>query len=180
MATFFTSDTHFGHTGIIRWTKRPFANKQAMDKELIRRWNETVTSQDTVYHGGDFGFHSSEDELTPILKELKGKIHLVLGNHDFNPDIEKFSYCRFESIQNYLETEVQGQAIVICHYPLSEWNGSFANTWHLYGHSHNQWPVSQWKKLDIGVDGHDLRPWSFKEIEAVMNTRNRMTSSVYD
>lgn len=179
MSTYFTSDTHFGHGGILRWSGRPFPNAEEMDKELIRRWNETVKPEDTVYHLGDFGFHSTAEQLDPILGQLNGEIHLVLGNHDYNPDIEKFAYWRISSFQDYLETTVDGQPLVLCHYPMSEWNGSFRGTWHLYGHAHNQWPKSRWKRLDVGVDGHDYRPWSMAEIRREMMSHKTMTSDVY-
>jgi calcineurin-like phosphoesterase family protein len=179
MATYFTSDTHFGHRGIIRWARRPFTDTKKMNEHMIRRWNETVAPTDVVWHLGDFGFHSEAAELDPVLAELNGEINVVLGNHDYNPDLESFAYWRITSFQNYKELRLEGQDIVLCHYPLSEWNGSFNGAWHLYGHAHNQWPQSRWKRLDVGVDGHDFRPWSMDELRAVMNTRNRMSGEVY-
>lgn len=179
MSTFFTSDTHFGHAGIMRWAKRPFATAQQMDEEMIRRWNETVSEDDTVYHLGDFGFHSTAEQLNPILSRLNGHIHLVLGNHDYSPDIESFAYWRITSFQDYLKIRIAGQNIVLCHYPLSEWDGSFGGAWHLYGHAHNQWPTSPWKRLDVGVDGHDFYPWSMEQLKAVMDTRQTMNGNVY-
>lgn len=54
MATFFTSDTHFGHTGIIQACNRPFISTEFMDEALIRNWNATVGPNDDVWHLGDF------------------------------------------------------------------------------------------------------------------------------
>ena len=179
MSTFFTSDTHFGHRGIIKWAKRPFGNTKDMDAELIRRWNTTISQEDTVFHLGDFGFHSTAEQLNPILSQLNGTIHLVIGNHDKNPNIENFAYWRIQTFDDYLEVTIENQRIILCHYPLREWNDSFKGSWHLYGHAHNQWPQSRWKRLDVGVDGHDLRPWSMDELRIIMNKRRVMTSEIY-
>jgi calcineurin-like phosphoesterase family protein len=35
--TWFVSDMHFGHTNIIKYEDRPFADTTEMDKELIKR-----------------------------------------------------------------------------------------------------------------------------------------------
>ena len=78
---FFTADPHFGHTNIIRYENRPFASAEEMDQELIRRWNETVSPEDTVYLLGDFSFYGKE-KSTEILSALQGHIRLVMGNHD--------------------------------------------------------------------------------------------------
>lgn len=179
MSTYFTSDTHFGHAGIMRWAGRPFNSADAMNEAMIRKWNETVDNDDTVYHLGDFGFHSTAAQLDPILGELNGEIHLILGNHDQNPDIEQFAHWRITNFDYYLKVRIDNQDIVLCHYPLSEWDGSFKGAWHLHGHSHNQWPQSRWKRLDVGVDGHGLQPWSMDQLREVMSRRNTMTSSVY-
>ena len=70
---FFTADPHFGHTNIIRYENRPFASAEEMDQELIRRWNETVSPEDTVYLLGDFSFYGKE-KSTEILSALQGHI----------------------------------------------------------------------------------------------------------
>ena len=78
---YFTADPHFGHANIIRYENRPFASVEEMDRELIRRWNETVTPEDTVYLLGDFSFYGKE-KSAEILAALQGQIRLVMGNHD--------------------------------------------------------------------------------------------------
>ena len=86
----------------MRWAGRPFETKQQMNEEMIHRWNETVGPEDTVYHLGDFGFHSTASQLNPILSQLNGEIHLVMGNHDYSPDIESFAAWRIKSFQDYV------------------------------------------------------------------------------
>ncbi|MDE5747531.1 MAG: phosphoesterase [Acetatifactor sp.] len=71
---YFIADTHFGDDRIRRYENRPFDNVQIMDRELIRRWNETVSPEDTVYVLGDWG------NLSPTL--LQGTKYLIKGNHD--------------------------------------------------------------------------------------------------
>ena len=76
---YFIADTHFGDDKIRRYENRPFADTAKMDAELIRRWNETVSEEDIVYHLGDFGGDGREGE---ILQSLHGIKYLVKGNHD--------------------------------------------------------------------------------------------------
>ena len=77
----FTSDTHFGHKNIIKFSERPFSDVEEMDEVMIRRWNEVVGKDDTVYHLGDFAFLST-GKLRQLISRLNGKICLVNGNHD--------------------------------------------------------------------------------------------------
>lgn len=71
---YFIADTHFGDERIRRYENRPFTDASAMDQELIRRWNRTVSAADTVYVLGDWG------SLSPAL--LNGTKYLLKGNHD--------------------------------------------------------------------------------------------------
>ena len=71
---YFIADTHFGDERILRYENRPFHNAQDMDRELARRWNETVAPDDKVYVLGDWGLFS------PAL--LSGTKYLLKGNHD--------------------------------------------------------------------------------------------------
>src|SRR5262245_45539090 len=80
---FFTSDTHFGHTNILKYCRRPFPDVQAMDEALIARWNATVGPDDVIYHLGDFTL-DGEAFARRILFRLNGQIR-VLGypwHHD--------------------------------------------------------------------------------------------------
>ena len=179
MATFFTSDTHFGHQAIIRFSRRPYQTAKEMNEDLVKRWNSRISSGDTVYHLGDLGFHSEPEELNPILEQLNGKIIVIQGNHDRDPDLQSFAYWRIYEFHDFLERPIDGQHITFCHYPLMEWDHSFRGSWMLHGHSHNQWPQTKYKRLDVGVDGHDMYPWSFDEIREVMSKRVNHDSSIY-
>jgi calcineurin-like phosphoesterase family protein len=80
---FITSDSHFGHRGIISFpaTKpfRPFETIEEHDAELIKRWNSVVGKGDIVWHLGDFCFGLRN---LGIAAHLHGNKRLVMGNHD--------------------------------------------------------------------------------------------------
>ena len=49
-SVFLVSDTHFGHTGVCRFTRadgvtklRPWDSAEEMDEEMVRRWNALFT-----------------------------------------------------------------------------------------------------------------------------------------
>ena len=50
---YYIADMHFGHTNVIRFDDRPFADTEQMDEVLIQNWNERITADDTVYALGD-------------------------------------------------------------------------------------------------------------------------------
>lgn len=51
---YFTSDHHFGHENIIKFTNRPFDSVEDMDQELIKRRNSGVNTYDKMYDLSDF------------------------------------------------------------------------------------------------------------------------------
>ena len=51
---FLIADLHFGDEGIIRYENRPFASAEEMDGQLLARWNQTVSKEDTVFVLGIF------------------------------------------------------------------------------------------------------------------------------
>ena len=48
-----TSDTHFGHDREFIWGPRGYTSAAENDADIIKKWNEVVSSEDTVYHLGD-------------------------------------------------------------------------------------------------------------------------------
>ena len=177
--TFFTSDFHFGHANIIKYSARPFANTDEMDTVLIDNLNKDVKSEDTLYFLGDFLFGMNKE---PRAIEYRRRIHrknivLIFGNHDEvfrkNKDLAKhlFSDC-----YDMLETHVNKKRITLNHFSMNIWNKSHHNAWHLYGHSHGTLPDNPNSlSFDCGVDtewpqiGHKkYTPYHFDEVNSIM------------
>lgn len=89
--TFFISDTHFGHSNIIKFEPyyRPYKTIQEHDAALVDKWNSVVNKNDIVWHLGDFAFGSQN---VKIASKLNGIKKLVLGNHDTAPTAQYLQY----------------------------------------------------------------------------------------
>lgn len=167
----YISDTHFGHVNIMRLSKRPFSSVQEMDKVMIENWNKVVKPNDEVYFLGDFCYKSGESPEY-YLEQLNGKKYFIIGNHD-NPIIKnRRVYNRyFETIEQMMTVQDGNDSIVLCHYPLVEWNGFFRNALHFYGHVHNNVQNETYKILakipnayNVGVDILDFTPQSKEKV----------------
>ena len=172
---YFTSDHHFGHKNIIRFSERPFSDVDEMNEELIKRWNEKIKPEDEVYHLGDVGL-MSQGKLREILDRLNGKIYLINGNHE---NAAQACHTRFEWIKDYYELVIKDdefprgeQLIVLSHYAMRVWNASHWGSYQLYGHSHGTLPDDpNLLSFDVGVDCHDFYPLSYEEVKAIMKTK---------
>lgn len=170
-AVFFTSDTHFGHTNIIRYCNRPFTSVEEMDDELVRRWNSVVARHDVVHHLGDFAF-SRPERVRSLVTRLNGRIRLVVGNHDRRMGTGKIASLGFETVKDYDEVDIAGTKVVLCHYPFETWNKGHRGSWHLHGHCHGTLVTSRdIRRLDVGVDTHDYTPYSEDEVATIMTGR---------
>jgi len=179
MTTFFTSDSHFGHRGIIRYCDRPFGDTDAMDAHLVARWNSVVGDDDEVYHLGDFTL-KSRGFARRIFSQLRGRIR-VLGlpwHHDRGWVPKRTGPCDLVSAsdhpveilppmlaQRFVLDDVK-ITLTLSHYPLAEWEGSHRGGWHLHGHSHGG-HSGPGPKLDVGVDcTDDYAPISLAAVAA--------------
>ena len=160
MAIFFTSDTHFGHGGALGLYRRPFASVAAMNEGLVERWNEAVKPDDVVWHLGDFAIRQRSAVVADLLARLHGRKHLVAGNND---PLETRELKGWESVQSYLEIEVDGVSLVFCHYPFRSWRGMGKGWVNLHGHSHGRLKPLP-RQFDVGVDVRGLRPVTLSEI----------------
>lgn len=164
----FTSDFHFDHFNIIKYcsqTRGQFNNVQEMNDAIIESFNSYVKKNDEVYFLGDFCF--DHRKISYFSKKLNGKFVFIAGNHD---KINK-SYEYFYKIDKYFEINISKQKIVMCHYPFASWNGVRKGSIHLHGHTHgNLYPIG--KRLDVGIDTHNLCPYSYEEIIDIMKNRD--------
>ena len=162
MATFFTSDTHFGDRRALRFYRRPFATLQEHDEAMAARWNQVVGPEDEVWHLGDFALGTSPDRVASLLAALNGTKHLIVGNNDAAATLQATGWA---SIRHYGEIEAEGRSLVLCHYPFRTWNGIGRGAVNLHGHSHGRLkPIT--RQYDVGVDIWDFRPVSLATIVA--------------
>ena len=143
-----------------------------MDAELIKRHNSKVQQGDTVYYIGDMFFYDEQKSLS-ILKQLNGKKILVYGNHDKAIRRSKVLRDEFVECRDKIDgIYIQEQFIVLDHYAHLTWNKSHRGAWMLHGHSHGglTYPI-EGKILDVGVDGHNYYPISFKEVKKIMDSK---------
>ena len=129
---YYISDYHINHSNILWIDKRKFSNIDEMNKHIINQWNSKVTDTDDVYVLGDFIWGGN---IQPVLNKLKGKKHIILGNHD-RGFIKNTGIKGIESIDKYLEIEDCGKRIILSHYPIVCYNGQFRGTYMFYGHVH--------------------------------------------
>lgn len=164
MTMYFTSDTHFGHKRIIELCNRPFKSASHMDNELAKNWNSVVKNHsDVVYILGDFSMKGKNEEswILRMIKKLKGRKVLILGNHD---KLRPFDYVDlgFESVHTSL---ILGERIMLCHDPA--WAVAVPDDWTtLCGHVHDAFKVLSYPRqiINVGVDVWDYKPVTLKQI----------------
>lgn len=166
---FFTADQHWNHKSILKMDNfygrdrgwRPFRDVKEMNQTMIDGWNEVVKSGDMVYHLGDFAMPNKGDghDIGDILEQLNGQIYLIKGNHDDrNMNLYKDWTRKFVKITYlaYLKL-LNGQRVMLCHYPMLSWRSSCHGAWHLHGHCHGSLPRRH-LAYDVGVDSNDYQP----------------------
>ena len=166
MATFFTSDIHFGDQRIMHLCGRAFTSVKKMDKYIVDNWNKKVSNNDIVWVLGDIV--SPEHFDKELLNSLNGDVRLVLGNHDY-PARDKIA--GETKIKIYAEDAIYQEGnIVMCHYPIMDWNGREKGTVHLYGHVHNK-NIAGMKEyfadklaFNVCMDVNDFEPKTLEEL----------------
>lgn len=197
---FIIADTHFGHTNIIRYCKRPFGeieknkewisqemNKNSWDRDpkvgnilkeateehdeaLITNWNSRVGPNDTVYHLGDFSFSGGHPKK--YLDRLNGKVSLIMGNHD---DSKKVRDAGFEHVFDYRKIRYNVERFILFHYPIAEWDTCHYGSFHLHGHTHGSRDNCElnlkYRTMDVGVDSNNYAPISIEEVLDKLDSR---------
>lgn len=137
---YYIGDMHLGHKKVIEYDNRPFETVEEMDAALIENWNKVVNEDDHVYIIGDFIYRSSHI-ASYYLKQLKGHKHLIIGNHDLKTIEDEEACSYFDSIERLGYVKDGDADVVMCHYPIAEWNGKRRKknaSYHVYSHIHSR------------------------------------------
>ena len=183
---YFTSDTHFNHENIIKYCKRPFSSIDEHDEALIKNWNDVVHEDGIVFHLGDVGF-GDPGRINEILKQLNGKIYLVIGNHDWRRIVNDHKW-RFEDMTQQINMKIGKRHIILNHYPMLAFSGAWRGedaTYQLFGHVHTSPYTDEGldqlrmkmlftSQYDVGVDNNSFKPVSWNDVDTIMH--NQMMS----
>lgn len=172
---YYIADMHLGHANIMRHSNRPFNSVAEMDETIIKNCKR-ITPEDHIYFLGDMCMKLT-DQVIDQIKSIKGHKHLIIGNHDRKFLKDKRFRDLFESIDDMKTVYDGNYTIVLCHYPIIEWDGFFRGTLHFYGHVHNNDNTSNRimrnieNAYNVGVDILNFEPKTVKEIIALSKNK---------
>lgn len=159
--TFITSDLHFFHQNILKFCKETRkryssgndANAYEMSMKMAEEWNSIVTPNDTVYILGDVSF-GNITKTDALLSILNGSKILIAGNHDWKL-LKKSEFTKhFVEIHKLLNRSfLDKYKVVMCHFPLLEWENMQKGSLHFHGHTHGgRDMLHNYRILDVGMD----------------------------
>lgn len=163
--TFFTSDQHFGHNGIIKYESRPFEGVIEMSHFMISQWNITVGKNDIVYHAGDFSFMNKE-ETKKVFDKLYGRKRLIMGNHDRARSVTWWKDIGFEEVYEF--PICYKDFYWISHEPMyMNERMPYVNC---HGHLHSKKYEGN-NHINLCVEHWNYRPLQFEQIQAILEER---------
>lgn len=160
---------HLGHKNALKFDRRPFENVEEMNETLIANWNAKVTDGDDVWILGDFCYRSDKDPSF-YLKQLKGRKHLIIGNHDKVTVNSSSALKCFESVEHLQHLKDREYNLILCHFPLADWNAKRRGSYHVYGHMHNdrdevfEYMQKQERALNAGCMINNYEPVTIEEL----------------
>lgn len=168
MNIYFIADPHEGHNADFIVRNNGFNSIEEYNEALIDGINYRVKADDMLYILGDVSW---KDAMS-FLRKLRCKnIRIIRGNHDAS--LYKNRHLIPENtilLEDIAMINVEGQDIVLCHYPMVCWNKSHWGSWHLYGHVHNKELPLRGKLFDVAPCKEHMSPYSFQEIKEIMKT----------
>lgn len=175
---YLTSDLHLGHNKDFVYAARGFENVEEMNEAIIERWNSIVDDEDDIYVLGDLVLGSTQN--IDYLNRLKGRIHIVFGNHD-----TEMRQIIYKELPNVVETawsimlKYKKYHFYLTHFPSMTGNIEKESlkqcTLNLFGHTHqkekfyNDLPYM----YHVGVDTHNCYPILLDDIIDEMNIKYR-------
>ena len=167
-ATYLTSDTHFGHSGVCRFLRedgtklRPWDNPEDMDEAMIKRWNDVVRPNDKVYHLGDVVINR---KAFKTLGRLNGEKVLIKGNHDIFRIDEYLQY--FKDVRAYHVLN----GMIMSHIPMHPESLARFGT-NIHGHLHSNRVMLNGsidpRYFSACVEQHDFTPVSFDQVQKMI------------
>ena len=170
---YFTSDLHVYHKRIQEFcpTTRKGKDWEEMSEILMQNLVSVLQPGDILYNLGDVAFQGKEfcHKVLERIAATGAEHHLILGNHDHN--IRKHQILRdfCTTVSSMKTIFIEKQMVVMCHFPMVQWENCERDSIHLFGHCHGSF-TQPGKCMDVGIDTRpgDMMPYTWDEIKRKM------------
>lgn len=127
---------------------------------------------------GNHDEHIWKDKFFPhLFKDENGNISEIedpnsyrdmsIVKHKFDVTARDF----FTSVTKIDTITYKKIKLVLCHFPLEEWELMDSGSLHLHGHCHGTLPISEYRREDIGLDAKNFKVLSLDEVIELLITR---------
>jgi len=171
---YLTSDLHLCHNRPFLYEPRGYSSIYQMNEDIVSNWNSIVNTTDEVYVLGDLMLNDNDAGIK-FLKQLKGDIHIIRGNHDTDPRIELYNQCyNVVEVCNSTYLKCDGFHFYLSHYPTLTSTFDiekrlYSRLINLCGHTHTSDPFLDWDRYNAPIyhcelDAHHNAPVSIDQI----------------
>ena len=165
------SDLHLGHNQPFVYEKRGFQSIEEHNETLIENIKTCVGENDEFFILGDLTL-GDLDAAAPLLAQIPGHVHVILGNHDTDRRIEFYESLGWD-VQFATRIRWKKYHFYLSHYPTDCANPgedkiSLA-TLNIYGHTHQSdaWFSARPFSYCVCPEANENRPI---EISDIVNT----------
>ncbi|MGV8961899.1 MAG: metallophosphoesterase [Candidatus Saccharimonadaceae bacterium] len=151
--------------------------------ESIYEFYKRLLCKEIYFIPGNHDEHIKKDHILPncwidrewnIIGGSNPKLYNDARDNVFNA----YGQSIFKIEPALFDLKIGKQKFVLCHYPLQNWEDMDNGTIHLHGHNHHQLdsdPLNVFhKRMDVGLDWEEFRPFSLDEILEKMSTRRNL------
>lgn len=148
--------------------------------ESIWKFRKRINCKNIYLVPGNHDNHIKNDKLLPNLD-----LYEWYKFQEYNYSEQFYEQCLGDNLSasevftNILpeltKIVIDKQEIVLSHFPLEEWENMDRGSIHLHGHCHHTKDYTDLnmycKRMDVGMDWEEFRPFSWEEIKEKMKTR---------
>ena len=158
MRRFVTSNLQLGRPQAIKKYNRPFKDVDEMTESLIKEWNSVVTSNDLVYHLGNFAWDPKTAQ--DALERMNGQIWLLPAEYDDAVMIlaRKGMLRQGVKVINRI-LPLEAYKATLSYWPMEAWPEKNKGYYSIIGHPQKQYKSDPAKKrINVSTDLWGYKP----------------------